>query len=229
MFKHAKVFLLGAALSGCGSTDFNGGDGGLEKALGKTTNDDRSYNSEDATAGVDPNDPEAVANATYDPGTRVDDGGITTDPSFGLDESVVFGDDKVFRVGDGKAGGSSCKDSISAHEISGTTYHFNFTVVNPDTKVEIKIENICGIDLSNASTAKLIGSDGVAAQSSTLKPGQARMEFATTNLNAGEFSIQIKTASPSRGRWRGHLDDFMVGKIHIYANKKLIPGAVRAE
>ncbi len=228
----ASTFFL-VLLTNCGSSNFKSGDTEFEKALGKTANeptsDDAEVSADQSEDVVSPNDPDAPANQAFGDGERVDDIGAITAPSFGLDESVVFGDTQVFRIGDGLARGSSCKDGLDVHELKGTTYFFSFDVLNPATTVEIKIENICGIDLSNYASASLISESRANLESRKLDPGQGRMEFGQQSLDQGRYSIVIKTVKATRGRWRGHVDDFIVGNIKVFADKKITPGSVIAE
>jgi hypothetical protein len=48
---------------------------------------------------------------------------------------IVFGSAKVFHIGDGKYGGSSCQQTIEAYALSGTKYYFEFEVTEADTQV----------------------------------------------------------------------------------------------
>lgn len=216
---HSIYLCLGVYLSGCGDgSQFRGG------GMGGTTTEKRSErSSEDQTA----DDTVAVPMLNED-GSVAPIDSRTDHNELSLSDSVVFGDSTVYRVGDGEVKGTSCIGDVEAYELSGKAYNFAFEVREDDTTLQIKIETLCGVDVNDYNLVFIDSSMGQ-LQKATLEAAQSNVVMQAIKLNSGTYSLGVQSTKIKKGKYKGHFDDFIVGKIFVNANKKIIPGEITAE
>lgn len=148
------------------------------------------------------------------------------------DKSIEFGSDEVFRIGNGQAVASSCLSEIDSFDLSGTTFFFEFEVLNDATTVNLAIGRLCGIDTKN-NFVSLVDSNGKAVLGEKVIPqkvvadlGSAFSPFTQQKLNKGTYTIVMKS-KPSG--FLGDSDDFIVGKINVKADNAVRAVQVFAE
>lgn len=200
-------------LTSCGSSDFSSPIAG-----GKPSTQQRPVSSPAPITSPDPQSSTADQTLkTVQPG---DPNALTTD--------VEFGGDKVFRIGDNDFSGSSCYNQLDAYPISGTTYLFEFTVLENGTNITMEIDQICGVDYDLQNIAG-IQKDGSYLTSQKIKKTDTMLQFGTQTLDAGKYSVVVQSIEKKTGILAKDYDDFIVGKIHVKADKKISPGAITAK
>ena len=226
MFRSVVPMVLACAMFGvsCGNdSEFRGGGiTGAEKGKDAGETENGPYTSTD-NEGNQVGVPGLANNGESIP---VDSG--TDHDELDLGESVVWGNDAVYRVGDGTVKGTSCMTNINAKPLSGTSYSFSFKVQKDNTTVQVKIATICGVDVNDYNTIKVVGPNG-SVQDATLEAGQTEVVLSALMLAKGEYSIEINSTKILTGQYVDHFDDFIVGDIYVNANKKIIPGDVVAK
>lgn len=151
---------------------------------------------------------------------------------------IEFGADKVFRIGDGEASKeSACVNELSSYELKGSTYNFQFEVLEDATKIDLSIGKLCGIDAGNMTLISLVNKDSgkVEVLEQAIPTDKASRPspyapFAQTSLNKGNYALTIKSKSAlgisdevARTNYPGldHHDDFIVGNIMLTGDKLL--------
>ncbi len=159
------------------------------------------------------------------------------------DETIQFGEDDVFRVGDGSPRVlSSCASEGKEYDLKGSTYYFQFEVIQNDTKIDLSIDSICGVDKPDASFISILNEDSdITALAEITVPTDAALNFTKSyaafkalSLNKGTYSIVIRSKN-SVGRvgpvpeGLDEFDDFVVGKLNLSGDKQLKAVKVYAE
>ncbi len=147
------------------------------------------------------------------------------------DTEVHFGDEKVFHIGDGKYSESSCKEQIDTYALTGTRYFFEFEVKEPATAIDVSINKICGVDYPRVSTSRLTGrTPGTNAYPSRpLAVSADKLQLDRLILGPGKYALIVESGIGQEDPGARDHDDFLVGKIAIKADKKIVAGAVRTE
>lgn len=158
-------------------------------------------------------------------------------------KEIEFGAAEFFRIGDGNSGANSaCIGEVKSHELKGTTYYFQFEVLENDSKIDVSIGKLCGVDSANFTTVSLqdaaknpinaevvVPIDASGVRSSPYAP------LASQSLKKGIYSIVV-TSKNKLGRTEkspdpnaDEFDDFVVGNIQIKSNKTVKQIKVFAE
>jgi hypothetical protein len=222
----AHLCLLSVATFGCAGSDFAGG--GATQAQKKARSSDEDADEPDKRdkdlGGVDKDE----SNGSTPLGQTGDDGVIVRDtPELG-EKVVIFGGDQFFHIGDGEFKDSTCLFEIGASPLSGTTFRFEFDVLEDTSLVEISV-NLCGVDIIDTNFASI--------QSGTSKLQEKRLirdafllAFQPQVLNKGRYSVVIESRNGSQDRqWtvEDH-DDYMVKQVTIKSDKGVQRGNVSA-
>lgn len=143
---------------------------------------------------------------------------------------VEFGGDKVFHIGDGNFDpGSECASGVRMHGLKGTSYFFEFEVTQDNTHVDIEIKEICGVDYNESNSVILKGTAGD-VQKNPLPKASKNAALTGNGLAKGKYSIVVESrdAGSENASDPGDNDDFIVGKVHVKADKPIKPGKVGA-
>ncbi|MBC7658091.1 MAG: hypothetical protein H7249_00130 [Chitinophagaceae bacterium] len=152
---------------------------------------------------------------------------------------VEFGATEVFRIGDGYASDtSSCVGQVKTYKLSGTTYHFQFEVLEDDTLIDLTIGRICGVDqidkdtfaLMNDTTSKITLAERALPKLTDAQQATPWAPYPTFKLAKGLYSVVIMSKNiyghakvpgvapdPSKDEY----DDFLVGNILLKTTKAI--------
>lgn len=152
--------------------------------------------------------------------------GITNDPNT---NTVVFGEKGVYRVGDGQARNTSCKQAVFSYELEGAEYSFLFNVSQDSTKVTLQIGRICGIDSGHSNSVKIINveTNSVAA-TATLETkvfgesDETFSPFASSTLVLPKGKYAIRVVSDHKDGPGSDRDDFIIGNISLKGDKPIL-------
>lgn len=155
------------------------------------------------------------------------DGGTTSQPT---DDSIIFGDGKLFHIGDGQMSGSSCLGEVNAFDVAGEKYFFEFEVTEDDTDVTIELGKICGVDYPDTNRWNLRSATAVLV-SQPLTPGQKNVSFPKQTLKKGKYFLEVQSDAGTftPGTLPEDHDDYLVGQITLHATAKINPGTVGAQ
>jgi hypothetical protein len=200
-------------------------------ALGPDTDQGGAEGGGDGSDGADGAGTDGGVDGAADGGT--DEGTPPPPPDDTKDKEVVFGEDKVFRIGDGDFSASSCLDTIAAYPLSGTSYFFEFDVLEDDTVVDIDIKRVCGVDFKKTNVARLLlgaSADAAGTEVWTGLLGKGALTFTVPQrtLAKGHYALNVESLRDGGGVF-GDNDDFIVGNIRVKASKKIKPGEIRTE
>lgn len=150
---------------------------------------------------------------------------ILTPPTIAT--AVEFGTSEVYHIGDGAFSGSNCKFQLSIKNTAGKKYIFQFEVQQANTRVDISINKICGLNEQSASTppysaVSLVAISGVWSELANVPLKKAAHEgqqlfIPTQYLNPGLYNIEVQAGLS--GQTPTDLDDFVIGKIQIRSDK----------
>lgn len=135
--------------------------------------------------------------------------------------TVVFGQDRVFHIGDGDFDQTSCKKEVSELPLYGTAYFFQFEVVNDNTKININTAKICGTDYGT-NTYELY-SVRERIQSKFIVKNSSSEAGAEISLSRGVYMVVI-TSGVDDVNGTSDRDDFVVGNVTISGNQAVRPG-----
>lgn len=131
----------------------------------------------------------------------------------------------VWHIGDGAYSGSSCKIFLWFKKLKGDAFNYNFTVIEDNTKVNIKVRWMCGIDYNNTNFAYLKSRDNAQEyQKISIVKGQNSIRFNEIILNKGKYFVRVETTNNPNNN--NDKDDFIVGNVKITADKEIIKGDV---
>jgi hypothetical protein len=148
------------------------------------------------------------------------------------DNEIVIGETKMFHIGDDNFDQSSeCARRINTYPLSGKRYFFEFEVTQADTRVEVGINKICGIDYQETDHLFIVGPTGAQLDTKALPRGTEKAAFDGRVLQPGKYRLIAETrpAGSENPQVPNDHDDFIVGQIHIKADKPIKPGIVGAE
>ena len=148
-------------------------------------------------------------------------------------KEIEFGGDEVYRIGDGSSGANSaCIGEVKSHDLKGTIYYFQFEVLEDDSRVDVSIGKLCGVDQASFTSVALqddsknlidseitVPIDAAGSRSSPYLPIESQV------LKKGIYSIVVTSkntagrASKSSAPNADEYDDFVVGKIQIKSDK----------
>lgn len=159
------------------------------------------------------------------------------------DNTIQFGEDDVFRIGDGTSGvQSACASELKGYDLKGSTYYFQFEVFEDDTKVDLSIDKICGVDKADATFISVINDDtDVTAFAEITVATDANSDrkksfepFTGLQLDKGIYSLVVRSKN-TVGRvgpvpaGLDEFDDFIIGKLNLKGEKKVKAIRVFAE
>lgn len=156
------------------------------------------------------------------------------------DTTIKFGDQDVFRIGDGTSGiNSACAGELQGYDLRGATYYFQFEVLEDDTGIDISIGKICGVDNAAGTTMTLVDSLNAPQQTEIAVPidsgrAAAWSPYSSFTLAKGTYSLIVrsknvmgKTGPIQPGA--DEYDDFIIGSIQVAGQKKVRAVKVYAE
>ena len=128
---------------------------------------------------------------------------------------VTFGSEGVFHLGDAEFGGSSCKPKLEALPLQGTKFHFKFEVTGESSPIDIKISDLCGVDLVN-NTVEINATETVFAPT-PIPLEQESMQIPTMSLKQGVYTLTITSGrNEDNPKFMiGNYDDLIVGQVQI--------------
>ncbi|RZA24293.1 MAG: hypothetical protein EOP10_10325 [Proteobacteria bacterium] len=152
----------------------------------------------------------------------------TVDGITNTKNNVIFGETGVYRVGDGKATNTSCKQTVLPFDLEGSDYSFLFNVVEDDTSVTFQVGRICGVDTEDSNFFTVESLDSKTKLNSTkfnkVVVGDSDAPFtpfsAPIVLKKGSYAIRV--ISEKKSAFDKDRDDFVVGNIKVQANKPII-------
>lgn len=139
------------------------------------------------------------------------------------DDSLVFGKDEIFHIGDNAFEASTCQlgvEGLRANPVQGKLYSFNFEVLS-EIDANIDINYLCGLDYDDRKEFY-----GLLTNFSYLVTGQSELDKRAlpagasgtdlshgVHLTPGTYSIVvISNENPNN---RNDRDDYMVGRVKI--------------
>lgn len=195
------VILLSFATMSCGNANFFGGSKKKKK--------------NNAVA-------EQTAPATTPNGVKPPQIGPTDQILQPDQNTIIFGRDKVFHIGDNKYENTSCKEQIAQLPLEGNAYFFQFEVLNDNTMVDINVGKICGIDYTSNTYELYSGKSRV--QGRYIPRQGTTVEGTNLMLRRGTYNVVL---SSGLGRYNSSskpdLDDYVVGNVTIKGNQAIKP------
>jgi len=196
----SAVLLMSVATVGCGNANFFGG------SKKKKNNAVAQQSSPSAT-------PSEVKPPQIGPTDQI----LQPDPN-----TVIFGRDKVFHIGDNKYENTSCKEEIAALPLEGNAYFFQFEVLNDNTMVDINVGKICGIDYTSNTYELYSGKSRV--QGRYIQRMGTTVNGTNLMLKRGTYNVVL---SSGLGRYNNNskqdLDDYVVGNVTVKGNQAIRP------
>jgi hypothetical protein len=136
--------------------------------------------------------------------------------------TIVFGQDKVFHIGDGRFQNTSCKDEISQLPLTGTAYFFQFEVLNDNTTLNINVAKICGVDYQT-NTFEIYGLTS-RLQGQYIPLNSPTASASNVTLKKGAYSILLTSGwGKDTDSSAADRDDYIVGKVTVEGNNAIRP------
>ena len=140
---------------------------------------------------------------------------------------IEFGTDVVYHLGDNDFSNSSCLNQMTEFPVTGTKFFFEFEVTEDNTKMELVVSNICGVDYAGSNFLSVGDLSGTAIGGArTLTTADFAFQMPVLTLAKGQYAI---IAESKKNISMGDFDDFTIGKIKVKSDKKVIPGKIRTE
>jgi hypothetical protein len=199
----SAIVVIGFATTSCGGASFFGGSKKKKKSnvVAEQTNVPA------------PATPSEVKPPQIGPTDQI----LQPDPN-----TVIFGRDKVFHLGDNKYENTSCKEEITALPLEGNAYFFQFEVLNDNTLVDVNVGKVCGIDYTTNLYEVYSGKNRV--QGRYIQKSATAVASSNLRLNKGTYNVVL---SSGRGRYnnssKSDLDDYIVGNVTIKGNQVIRP------
>ncbi len=208
------LMLTGLGSVACGNASFFGGGSGK-----KTVQTNPSTQPTQNPGGTTP--PASNQPAPTDPSSRPQIGPqnqvIQPNPN-----TIVFGKDQVFHIGDGRYENTSCKDQVAALPLTGNAYFFEFEVTADNTVVSVNTAKICGIDYATNTYEIYSGVNRVQGQ--YIPRGQEAFTSTQIPLPRGRYGVVLASGwGRDPGEARNDRDDYIVGHVTIQANQPIRP------
>ena len=218
IYRFSSVVILFGSIVSCGAANFTGGS--------KTS--PKFPTEKPGTTGTTPGGttPGGTTPGGTTPGgtTPGADGGST--PQIGPDNQVnqpnpntiVYGIDQVFHIGDGRFEGTSCKQEVSQLALAGNAYFFEFEVLTDSTQMTIDVAKLCGIDYTT-NTYELYSGRSV-VQGLGIPLVETKLTSPRISLNKGVYTIILAAGfGAGAGQSRKDLDDYIVGSVTVNGSK----------
>lgn len=209
----------------------DGGDEGKNddgKEDDPTNNDEGGDESTDLSNIIDNNKPQPPA----PPNTSLVDllSGLlntTNDivPNQPNDNTIIFGGNKAFHIGDGQQANSSCIQQLTVLPLSGNKYVFEFDVLKDGVDVTVDVQ-LCGVDYS--TNVAYIAKGGQAVGTTPIPKGASTVQVKGTGLAKGKYSIVIesKAAGQENPQVPTDHDDFISQEVKVQSTGPIKPGKV---
>lgn len=140
---------------------------------------------------------------------------------------IVFGNAKGFHIGDDNFNrNSNCADRLKTHNINGTKYFFEFEVKKDDTKIDITIHEVCGVDYTDTNFAMIEDSSSTQIQKKSIT-SNAAIRYDAVVLKAGKYRMVVESTPNTANN--NDRDDFMVKKLEIKSDQPIVAGRVGAQ
>lgn len=140
---------------------------------------------------------------------------------------IVFGNAKGFHIGDDNFDpNSNCATRLKMHNINGSKYFFEFEVKKDDTRIDITINEVCGVDYADTNFASIEDAAGTAIQKKPV-PGNSAIKYDSVVLKAGKYKMVVESTPNAQNN--NDRDDFMVKKLEIKSDKPIIAGKIGAQ
>jgi hypothetical protein len=136
--------------------------------------------------------------------------------------TIVFGVDKVFHVGDGKFQNTSCMQQVSALPLAGNAYFFEFEVLTDSTELTVVVAKLCGIDYSS-NTYEVYASNS-RLQTQAIPAAAHGLTSPVISLNKGVYTVILGSGyGIGAGQMASDLDDYVVGNVTMSGSKPVRP------
>ena len=211
------VLLTGLGSVACGNASFFGGGGAKKTVQTNPSTQPTQTQSPVATTPV-PNVPPAQQPPT-NPGSNPQIGpqNQVIQPN---QNTIIFGKDQVFHIGDGRFDNTSCKEQVAALPLTGNAYFFEFEVTNDNTVVTINTAKICGVDYGTNTYELYSGRSRVQGQ--YIPRAQETLMSAQIPLPRGRYAVVLASGwGRDSGEARNDRDDYIVGNVTIQANQPI--------
>jgi hypothetical protein len=145
------------------------------------------------------------------------------------DENTIdFGDNNFFHVGDNGFQDTTCKVEISLAKLDGTQFYFEFEVKKDATDVSLEIKKVCGVDYGDSNKVRIINtSDAKPVVEDVVKIGDAPITLKGAGLKIGKYMVVVESTANATNN--GDKDDFMIGQVKLKATKPVKAGKVGAK
>jgi hypothetical protein len=134
--------------------------------------------------------------------------------------TIIFGQDKVFHIGDGRFENTSCKEEVSQLPLNGTAYFFQFEVPTDNTSVTVNVAKICGTDYTTNTFE--IFSGNTRLQGQYVKTATPSIAGTALTLKKGIYTIVLTSGWGNDGG-ASDRDDYIVGKVTVSGNQPVRP------
>lgn len=136
--------------------------------------------------------------------------------------TVIYGRNRTFHIGDNKYENTSCKEEVASLPLEGNAYFFQFEVLNDNTTVEINVGRICGVDYTSNTYELYSGRDRL--QGRYLQRLGTSISGTSMTLRKGTYNVVL---SSGLGRYNSNsapdLDDYVVGNVTVKGNQAIRP------
>lgn len=136
--------------------------------------------------------------------------------------TIIYGRDKVFHIGDNKYENTSCKEQVSQLPLEGNAYFFQFEVLSDNTRVDVNVGKICGVDYTSNTYELYSGNSRV--QGRYIQRLGTTVSGSSMVLRKGIYNVVL---SSGWGRYNGSskadLDDYIVGNVTVKGNQAIKP------
>ncbi len=156
--------------------------------------------------------------------------------------SLEFAPSENYRVGDGYSGtdsSSTCVGVSTMATLAGTTFYYEFEVLEDATQIDLSISRLCGIDntskdvfrlIENQSKAVVLAEKSLPKLSEADQKSKAWAPYEPFTLNKGTYSVVIeaknvyghtKVPGQAPDPTKDEYDDFFVGGINLKSTKNI--------
>lgn len=200
------MIYVGTLLASCSSSDFAGGSGTEEKQKEARAKPKPKGTPSPETPGNQPTEDKTTDPVLEEKGT--------------IQDFFVGGSSEFFHIGDGWINkGSECYSEITSQSLKGRTFLFSFEITQENVAATISIDKICGISGSSNTVSLLFNGSPLQAEQ-RLSKNATSAQVGTFTLKRGRYEIAV--TSNNIGLLKTDYDDFLVGQVHIKADKNAI-------
>ena len=195
----AAVIMVSLASVACGNASFFGG-GAKKKKSANVVNQTPVAPSTQTTPQIGPKDQITQPNPN----------------------TIIYGKDHVFHIGDNLLDNTSCKEQVTALPLEGTAYFFQFEVLNDNTTVSVNVARICGVDYATNTYEIYSGSSRI--QGRYLQRLGTSVAGAPLTLNRGTYNVVLASGLGRDGNSsKEDLDDYIVGNVTVQGSQAIRP------